>query len=168
MANRRSIVCFDASAMRFQWVHTARFTATAATTSCAIASIAASGHVVGGQRVAARARSSVAAHAGGSAPSRSDARASPLSGQVGERPDLLRRPGRQRRLGAQLDDGLRRRHPTVPCDVLGDELVLLELDLAGAARELGDQVVADAGDLPLRVPVGAALAQLPLDAEVAG
>ena len=62
---------------------------------------------------------------------------------------------------------LRRRHPPVPCDVLGDELVLLELDLAGAARELGDQLVADAGDLPLRVAVGAALAQFPLDAEVA-
>ena len=79
---------------------------------------------------------------------------------------LLRWPGREGRLGAQLDDGLGRRHPTVPGDVLGDEFVLLELDLAGAAGELGDQLIADADDLPLRVAVGAALAQFPLDAEV--
>nr|WP_238694806.1 hypothetical protein [Nocardioides caeni] len=52
-------------------------------------------------------------------------------------------------------------------DVLRDELVLLELDLAGAAGELGDQVVSDADDLPSGIPVGSALPQLPLDAEVA-
>ena len=43
VANLRSMVCFDASAIRFQCVHTARFTDTAATTSALIASIAASG-----------------------------------------------------------------------------------------------------------------------------
>ena len=81
--------------------------------------------------------------------------------------DLLRWPGCERCLGAELHDGLGRRHPTVPCDVLRDELVLLQLDLAGAAGELGDQSIADADDLPLRIAVGAALAEFPLDPDVA-
>ena len=73
VANRRSIVCLDASAIRFQWVHTALVAATAATTSAAIASIAARGtsSAVSGAPPAPR---SVAAHAVASAPSRSDAR----------------------------------------------------------------------------------------------
>ena len=73
VANRRSIVCLEASAMRFQWVHTALFTATAATTSLAIASTAAAGTSSTVSR-ALRAPTSDVAHTVASTPSRADAR----------------------------------------------------------------------------------------------
>src|SRR4051794_40076376 len=43
VTKRKSMVCFEASAMRFQWFQTDRFTLTAATTLAAIASMAGRG-----------------------------------------------------------------------------------------------------------------------------
>lgn len=65
-----------------------------------------------------------------------------------------------------IDDQLRGGLPPVVRDVLGDELVLLEFDLAGAAGELGDQVVGDSDDLPPRIAICPALAKLPLDSHL--
>ena len=91
--------------------------------------------------------------------------APPLGREVDEQPQLLGWAGSQGRLGAEFDNDLGRRHPPAPRDVLPDELVLLELDLAGAARELGGELIGDADDLPLRIAVGAAFAEFPLDAD---
>ena len=53
-------------------------------------------------------------------------------------------------------------------DVLIDEPVGLGVDVAGAAGELLDQRLRYAGDFPCGVPVAAARASFPVDAESAG
>ena len=74
LAKRRSIVCRDASASRFQWVQVERLTLTALTTSAPSASTAASGTSSARSGLAVLRARIVAAQAVGSPPTRSAAR----------------------------------------------------------------------------------------------
>ncbi|MPM08646.1 hypothetical protein SDC9_54960 [bioreactor metagenome] len=53
-------------------------------------------------------------------------------------------------------------------DILGDEAVLLDVDVTGAGGELRDEFLGHPGDRPRWVPVAAHLARLPCHAERAG
>ena len=68
-------------------------------------------------------------------------------------------------MGSQLEDRRVRRLASVLSDVLGDEPVLLRVDVAGASGELRDQRFRNLSDRPRWVPVPAHLARLPGDAE---
>ena len=167
VAKRRSMVCFDASAMRFQWFQTDRLTLTAATTSAAIASTAWRG-TSAMRNGMARAPSSVEAQAVASPPTRSEARR--RHSAVRSTSERISFGGRvasvawARSSTMTLAEGCRPWRATYSAISSSFFISISRVRLENSP--INSSLTPAISHL--RVPLRPALAQLPLDAELAG